>query len=132
MIYFIESSIGCWEKCLFCSTWMKYSFNLWGHLIYSSLLLFCPEDLSIDESRVLKFLNRTALQIIYVIVSSGISSMKLENIHFEIVVGSLDFLTNFLKSILLDINSVMLVCFLDSVAWSLFTSFYPKLNVCLL
>ena len=60
----VECSVCTREECVVCCFWMEYSINItfiWSKVSFKacvSLLIFCLDDLSIDESGVLKSSTR--------------------------------------------------------------------------
>jgi hypothetical protein len=114
-----------------------------------SLLIFCPDDLSIDASGILKPPDIIVLDSINAFMSGSVCFMRLGTPIFSvymfiIVISSyrivpfinmkwlsLSLLTNFgLKLALSDMNINLLACFWTPFAWKIF--FYPfTLHLCL-
>jgi hypothetical protein len=81
MIYFRESSMGCWEEHILCCCWMKDSlgsFNQWRNLVLGFLCgFFCFDDLSFGDRGVLKSPTTTVLESICAFMSFSVYLMKL-------------------------------------------------------
>jgi hypothetical protein len=128
--------MGCWEKCVLCSCWMKYSVAIkfiWSIVLINSeipLVFFGLEAIFIGDNGVLKSSTIIVLRSICAYKSSSVYLMKWGMSMFgayllTIVIfsgwidsfinmkwPSLSPLTNYdLKSVLLDMSIAFPVCF---------------------
>jgi hypothetical protein len=87
MIYFTDSSMGCWKECILCCYWMQYSVDiislLWSMVSFSSRiswLIFCLDDLSVGDRRVFKSPTTTVLEFICAFMFFSVCLMKLSTL----------------------------------------------------